>query len=235
VRIKVSKGNSVRVNFEYYGVARHTDIHQIEFIIASIIRTCRQLTGHDLSPTRICVKHRIAGDKHELERLLGSTIEDEAGADQIEFPAASRNLPVVSADPHLHRLCVQACEQALARREGSASPLKVKVENTIAELLPHGQARHDVVAAKLGMSPRTLARHLSLEGSSFAGILGEVRSALAERYLTDRTLPISQIAWFSAIPRSALSRVRTNAGPECRRARRGRNSRGRSAEAGPRP
>ena len=39
--------------------------------------------------------------------------------------------------------------------------LKVKVENTIAVLLPHGQARHDVVAAKLGMSPRTLSRRFS--------------------------------------------------------------------------
>ena len=67
--------------------------------------------------------------------------------------------------------------------------------NAIAALLPHGQARHDVVATKLGMSPRTLARRLSAESSSFAAILDEMRSALAHRYLADPTLPISQIAW----------------------------------------
>jgi AraC-like DNA-binding protein len=195
VRIKVSKGKSVRVRFEYSGVARHTDVQQIEFIIGSIIRIARQLTGRSLHPTHIRMMHRLAGDRARLERLLDATIEDGAGVDEIEFPAASWNLPIESADPHLHRLCVQSCEEALARRETQSSPLKVKVENAIAALLPHGQARHDIVAAKLGMSPRTLARRLSSEGSSFAGILADMRSALARRYLGDRTLPISQIAW----------------------------------------
>jgi AraC-like DNA-binding protein len=139
--------------------------------------------------------HRIGGDKSRLGRYLDATVEDGADADEIEFPAASWNLPFISADPHLHRLLVENCEQALARRQRSATPLKVEVENAVAALLPHGHARHDVVAAKLGMSPRTLARRLSAEGSSFAVILDEIRSALAHRYLADRTLPISQIAW----------------------------------------
>jgi len=195
VRIKVTKGKSVRVRLHYAGVARHSDVQQIEFIIASIVRIARQMTGHALKPIHVRIMHRLTGDKAELEKLLGATIESGADIDEIEFPASSWDLPIITADPHLHRLCVESCEEALARRERQPSPLKVKVENTIATLLPHGQARHDVVAAKLGMSPRTLARRLSAEGSSFAAILEEMRSAMARRYLTDRTLPISQIAW----------------------------------------
>ena len=195
VRIRVTRGKSVRISFDYSGVARHSDVQQIDFIIGSMLRMFRQLTGRALSPTCVQVMHRIGDDKRELERLLDATIEDDAGADAIEFPASSWELPLVSADPHLHRLCVQRCEEALAGRDGGASPLKVQVEYAIAALLPHGQARHDVVAAQLGMSPRTLARRLASEGSSFAGILEEVRSALAQRYLADRTLAISEIAW----------------------------------------
>jgi AraC-like DNA-binding protein len=195
VKIKVSKGKSVRLDIEYAGVARHTDVQQIEFIVASWIRTCRQLTGRGLNPTNVRLMHRLGNDKAKLERLLDCTIDDDSDADRIEFPAASWDLPLVSADPHLHRLCVQRCEEALAGRAKSASPFKVQVENAIAALLPHGQARHDLVAAQLGMSPRTLARRLSSEGSSFAAILEDVRSALAHRYLEDRTLPISEIAW----------------------------------------
>jgi len=195
IRIKVTKGNAVRLSFVYSGVARHTDVQQIEFIIGSMIRTLRHLTGRSLAPARVRVMHRIGRDKAELQRLLDCTIEDGFDVDRLELPAPSWELPIVSADPHLHRLCVQNCEEALARRNKNASPLKSEVENTIAALLPHGPARHDVVAAKLGMSPRTLARRLSSEGSSFAVILEEVRAALAQRYLADRSLPISQIAW----------------------------------------
>jgi AraC-like DNA-binding protein len=195
VTFKVSKGKAVHLDIDYTGVARHTDVQQIEFIIASMIRIFRQLTGHTLNPVHVRMMHRIGDEKHQLERQLDSTIEDDSGVDRIEFPAASWDLQLVSADPHLHRLCVQRCEEALADRDKSASPLKVQVENAIAALLPHGQARHGLVATQLGMSPRTLARRLSSEDSSFAEILEDVRSALAGRYLADRTLPISEIAW----------------------------------------
>ena len=195
IKIKITRGKTVRLSFIYSGVARHTDVQQIEFIIGSMIRILRHLTGRALTPTRVRLMHRIGRNKAELERLLDCTIEDGFDSDQLELPAASWDLPIVSADPHLHRLCVQNCEEALVRQNKNASPLKVKVENIIAALLPHGPVRHDVVAAKLGMSPRTLARRLSSEGSSFAAILEDVRAALAQRYLADRSLPISQIAW----------------------------------------
>jgi AraC-like DNA-binding protein len=195
VRLKVSRGKTIRVQLVYVGVARHTDVHQIGAMIALLIRVGRHLTGQTLKPVVVRIMHRISGDKSKLEKFLDCSIEDGAGVDEVEWPAPSWDLPIVSADPHLHRLCVECCEEALARRATSRSPLKVQVENAIATLLPHGQARHDVVAAKLGMSSRTLARRLAGEGSSFAAILTETRAALADRYLADRTLAISQIAW----------------------------------------
>lgn len=195
VRLKVSRGKSVRLRLAYAGVPRHTDVHQIGAMIAILIRVSRHLTTRSLKPIAVRIMHRLSGDKSVLEKFLDSDIEDGAGVDEIELPAASWHLPIVSADPHLHRVCVKTCEEALARRPTKQRPLKVQVENAIAALLPHGQARHDIVAAKLGMSPRTLARRLASDGSSFAALLADTRAALADRYLADRTLAISQIAW----------------------------------------
>ena len=45
------------------------------------------------------------------------------------------------------------------------------------------------------MSTRTLARKLNAEGVTFADILDQLRSALAQRYLSERELPISEISW----------------------------------------
>src|SRR3954447_13734968 len=62
-------------------------------------------------------------------------------------------------------------------------------------LLPHGKAQADEVARRLGVSQRTFARRLSLERSTSPDVVKSLRSDLAERYLTDKALSISQIAW----------------------------------------
>ena len=53
----------------------------------------------------------------------------------------------------------------------------------------------DDVARSLGMNNRTLARKLSDEGLNFTETLQHLRRDLAVRYLDDRKLHISKIAW----------------------------------------
>ena len=62
-------------------------------------------------------------------------------------------------------------------------------------MLPHGRLSVKDVARSLGMSERTLARKLSDEGLNFTEVLQQLRHDLAVRYLNDRNLHISKIAW----------------------------------------
>src|SRR5262249_60650197 len=84
---------------------------------------------------------------------------------------------------------------ALADRRDDTSQLRTRVENAISSLLPHGRVLVEDVARCLGMSKRTLARRLSDEGLNFTEILQQLRHDLAVRYLDDRKLHISKIAW----------------------------------------
>lgn len=127
-----------------FGVVRHTDVHQIGAMIAILIRICRHLTGRTISSIAVQTVHRISDRKSKLEKLLGGTIKDGAGFDEIRLPIASWDLPIVSADPYLHRVCVKSCEEALARRVMKPSCLKVRVENAIATLLPTSGASRNV-------------------------------------------------------------------------------------------
>jgi AraC-like DNA-binding protein len=61
--------------------------------------------------------------------------------------------------------------------------------------LPHGLVSLEGIARNLGLSQRTLARQLSSQKLTFTDILQDLRIDLAKRYLADRTLSISQIAW----------------------------------------
>jgi AraC-like DNA-binding protein len=195
VSLKVGKARTIRATFSYAGIPRHADQHQMSAFILLVVRAARQLTGRTLAPTRVRVGHSVRGGAGIAETILNSRVEDGAEIDQIEFPAETWDFRIISADSYLHRSCVSALEEVLAKKRRVESSLKTTIQNEIAALMPHGQARHDIVAGRLGLSPRTLSRRLSDEGESFAEILTEMRSVLASRYIADRSMSISQIAW----------------------------------------
>ncbi|MGC1949052.1 MAG: AraC family transcriptional regulator ligand-binding domain-containing protein [Pseudolabrys sp.] len=195
VDLEVKKGDLLRVRLHYSGVARHSDVHQIEFWMASLVRICRKVIGSNLKPIEVRITHNRRKRVPEMEKLLRCSVKTGADVDEIIFGKESGEHPVVTADPYLERLCVRLCDETLARLGKKTSPLRVRVENVVATLLPHGEMNFDAVAAKLDMSGRTLSRKLALEGHSFSGIVNDLRLALARRYLAESDMSISEIAW----------------------------------------
>ncbi len=130
-----------------------------------------------------------------MARFVGTKVEFDAATDEFALNADARELPLIHADSYLNDLLLKYCEAALADRRGEKSQLRTRVENAISSLLPHGRVLAEDVARNLGMSKRTLARKLSAEGLNFNEIFQELRRDLAVRYLDDRKLHVSKIAW----------------------------------------
>ena len=130
-----------------------------------------------------------------MARFVGTKVEFGADKDEFALNLDARELPVIHADSYLNDLLLKYCEAALADRRGDNSQLRTRVENAISSVLPHGKVRVEDVARSLGMSKRTLARRLSDEGLNFTEILQQLRRDLAVRYLDDRRLHVSKIAW----------------------------------------
>jgi AraC-like DNA-binding protein len=95
----------------------------------------------------------------------------------------------------LNKILLKVCEDSLNTRKTNTGGFRVTVENTIAALLPHGQAHAHAVATKLGMSERTLVRRLATDGVTLTEILQQLKANLASRFLEDEGMPISRIAW----------------------------------------
>jgi len=146
-------------------------------------------------PLRVTIAHARSEGLAEYNRFFGCRTEFAAPCDAVVFQDEYRRLPVVSADPHLSDILVHYCEETLASRKRARGSFRVRVENVIAPLLPHGKPRTSDVAGKLHLSPRTLARRLADEDLSFASVLEEMRRDLAMCYLEDAKLSISQVAW----------------------------------------
>ena len=193
--VRHREGNRLIINLSYSGVPRHLDRHQIEFCMFAILRLCRVLTGQNLVPQHFWISHHRSGDTSEMARFVGTKVEFGADRDEFALNVDASELPIIHADPYLNDLLLKYCEAALADRRGDMSQLRTRVENSISPLLPHGRVLVDDVARGLGMSKRTLARKLSDEGLNFTEILQQLRRDLAVRYLDDRKLHVSKIAW----------------------------------------
>jgi len=186
---------SLRVSFKYRDLPRYADQQQIEFWITTLVRLVRHLTNREIHPLRVRVVHHKNDSIDDVKKFLGAPIEGDSSFDRIDFAGSVWNLPVVNADPFLHRLLLRVCEDTLAQRRMRGSPFRIRVENAVVELLPHGHATVENVAHKLHTSPRKLARRLSAERLTFSRVLRDLRATLAHRYLADKELSVSHIAW----------------------------------------
>jgi AraC-like DNA-binding protein len=195
VVVRYQEGNRLIIGLSYSGVPRHSDRHQIEFCMFGVLRVCRMLTGQKLVPQHFSIAHQRSGSTSEMARFVGTKVEFGAATDELILNLDACELPLIHSDPYLNDLLLKYCDAALADRRDDTSQLRTKVENAISSLLPHGRVLVGDVARSLGMSERTLARKFSEEGLNFTEILQQLRRDLAVRYLDDRKLHVSKIAW----------------------------------------
>jgi AraC-like DNA-binding protein len=189
------EGNRLNISVGYSGVPRHSDRHQIEFCMFAALRICRVLTGQNLVPQHFWISHYRSEGTSEMARFVGTKVEFGGERDEFALNIDARALPLIHSDPYLNDLLLKYCDAAVADRRGDMSQLRTRVENAISSMLPHGRVVVEDVARSLGMSERTLARKLSDEGLNFTEILQQLRRDLAVRYLDDRKLHVSKIAW----------------------------------------
>ena len=78
ITLKLHEERETKINFEYAGVARHSDRHQIEFAMATFVRMCRQLTNRNLPASRVSFTHQRSDD------TSGYRISSEATSDSVQ-------------------------------------------------------------------------------------------------------------------------------------------------------
>lgn len=166
-----------------------------EWGTANIVSALRYLTDNRVNPDKISFAHHRSEAVDEFEAFFKCEVLFGQSRRVLAFPSPL-DCPIKSSDPYLLSIMRKVCEETLSKRRNSAqSPLCEKIEKLLIEFLPQGKATADAVARELAMSPRTLSRRLTEDGTSFSELLENLRRALAMRYLHDRHLELMQIAW----------------------------------------
>ena len=112
----------------------------------------------------------------------------------VAFSNADMHRPFLTANEDMWRFFEPVLQQRLAEIDADAS-VADRVHAALCELLPSGRGTVQEVAAMLGLSPRSLQRHLQKEDTTFKSVLGKTREQLARHYLGQTQLSVAEIAF----------------------------------------
>lgn len=109
-------------------------------------------------------------------------------------PKSWQGLGLIQPDPAMRQLMDRLAQQQLLTLTRTDDPL-VRARRLIAQRLGDGELELSHVASALHVSPRTFQRKLQEHGESFTQLVDGVRKEMAERYLEDASLSLTDIAF----------------------------------------
>jgi len=130
----------------------------------------------DITPYRAC---------------FGAAVRFDAARFAIAFRANWLDRPIAGADPVEHRRLAPLVSDIERAHPASVSE---RAREALTRMLVTTAPSVDAVAQVLGLSPRTLNRHLAREGTTFKALLEDTRCALARQLLEDTRMPAIEIA-----------------------------------------
>lgn len=191
-QVRVERRNGVaRVTHRTAKTVRpHSD-----FTVGALVVLGRQMVGTAWNPASVAFVHPRPADVREYDRLFKAPLHFGSAVNDVTLQAALLDRPLVAADPGLSSVLDRYAEEMLARVPPLEKPVTERVCQFLLDALRGGEPQANVIARKLGMSPRSLQRRLGAEGTSFRGLLDATRRDLAMQYLADEHVATSEVAF----------------------------------------
>lgn len=177
--------------------------------VAALVHFCRDIVDQpDYSPIRVAFINDAPNNIEDYENWFGCPVAFAQQETRVVVNASALAMPLRSADPALVHILQQQADALLAALPQQGKTHCMAVRKQITEQLREGEPSAETTAAALFITSRTLHRKLAAEDSSFRELLQETRQQLAEDYLRDRRLQLSEIAQLLGYSeQSALSRA----------------------------
>jgi len=158
----------------------------------SVLRFSRE-SGEQLQLTRICFRHE-PDDASAFQSMFHCEVETQSSWSGLALTREAWQLPLRRRDPLLRNWLERKAVQILARQEGQEG-VAMEVRRLLAAPASRSGTTIEAAARGLAMSPRTLQRRLSEEGTSFDTLREEMRKQTAQTFLADRTLSVAEVAF----------------------------------------
>ena len=175
-------------------------------MLAVTMSMCRTNYIEDLAPVSVTFTHPKPSCSAKFYEYFRSPVVFEAPANSLTLPIEAVDKSLPGSNPQLAELNDQVMIEYLAELDHDRIAEKVKA--VIIDQLPSGNVTDENVAQALYMSSRNLQRQLQSAGTTFNSLLNEIRQDLAQKYLKDQNISMTEIAFLLGFSESsAFSRA----------------------------
>lgn len=177
--------------------ATESSTRRIQFAIfanAVLVLRLKRIAGRDWYPLAVEVEHPDLPCRRKLHRILGPTVTFNGRENTIVIDPAVLKRKCEGADPRLYQILRESGEAKLMEL-ASRPDVVTRAGRAIIATLGTETPLLENIAERMRMSPRTLQSRLAQHGTTFERLLTETRRNLAERYLRDTDLPLTEIAF----------------------------------------
>jgi len=165
-----------------------------QVILGGLVTFLRRMTGTtDLRLSRTDVIWDELPDREAYLQHTGGELVCSSAENAVWFDPAYLAMPLTGHDDSALLELQHTASRALDTLPDHGQ-FVAGVRRMMVDLLPLGKATQYEIASQLAMSERTLLRKLRAEGTGFRDLLAEVRIELAQAYLSDPHLTLSEIA-----------------------------------------
>ena len=166
-----------------------------EFILAVHLMAARRMSGlANLAPIEVHFTHARPKNTTAHQRIFNCPLQFGQPKNAIVYPRAVLDAPLLAADSGLARVLERHAAETL-QKLGRSTSLPERVRELVRQDLTSGRLTAESLARRLGMSSRTLHRRLVAQGSSYRGIIDDVRREIALRCLRDPQLSIREVGY----------------------------------------
>ncbi|MFL6417213.1 MAG: helix-turn-helix domain-containing protein [Bryobacteraceae bacterium] len=169
------------------------DPFTVELTVSLSILRLRRESGDQLHVECIWFRHEPE-EASAFHTVFDCEVETRSSWSGFALTREAWELPLRRSDPFLRNWLERKAAQILARQEGQEG-VATEVRRLLTAPASGSGTSIETVARSLAMSPRTLQRRLSGEGTSFDSLREEMRKQTAETFLADRTLSVAEVAF----------------------------------------
>jgi AraC-like DNA-binding protein len=160
--------------------------------LAFLVHMTRMGTREAIAPLRVTALEPLA-PADAFEGYFGVPVEAGERC-SVTFRRVDAERAFLTANESIWRTFEPELRRRLTELDASASTAE-RVRSLLLESLPSGQTSMEEIAARLGVSKRTLQRRLGREATTYQAVVAGVREELARHYLTRTELSNAEISF----------------------------------------